>query len=181
VVRDIILDNALKLTKRTNKTCEAWGITMEQLLHVQESELNKVLLHKATSRPLNLLNELHQLKSEEELKINQPHPTYETSGVNSAMMATYLETRAGLHWGNKGEQIKCPYCRHKPQHTYIHCINECEFSLCKQTREEHREILERQGKELPTASINKLAKALTTDNHKDLLFYLMMIESSPYL
>jgi hypothetical protein len=181
IVRDIILENAPKLAQRTEKTCEAWNVTMKELLHIHSKKLNKYLLQKAIERPLNLIHTNLQLRTEMELKINQARPTYETAGAGADMLPTYLETRAGLHWGNKGESTKCPYCPNNPQHTYIHCINECNYSLCAKVRKEHREALEQQGKQLIKASINGLVQAMTTESHKDLQYFLSMIASSPFL
>jgi hypothetical protein len=180
-VRDIILHNAPMLVQKINSTCEAWGVHMEDLMQMQESKLNKYLISKAIARPLKLLHSHLQLKSEEELGVNQPMPTYLTAGVDSDMLATYLESRAGMHWGNAGEDIACPYCRDKPQHTYMHCINECQFTGCATVRDEHRAIYESQGAQLPQASIDTLSEALTSDYHQDLHYFLSMISSSPFL
>lgn len=99
------------------------------------------------------------------------------------MLTTYLETRAGLHWGNKGEQTACPYCPNKPHHTYTHCIHEGKYSLCTRTslRDEYRRDLDQQGVMLPKADIETITASVTTDNHQDLHFLVVMIQSSPYL
>jgi hypothetical protein len=180
-VRGIILDSACKLDIRSERTCSAWGITIEELLPIEEKKLNKYLLQKATEKPMHLIQEYMQLVSESELKINQIQPTYVTAGVSSKMLATYLETRAGLHGGNKGEQTLCPYCPNEPLHTYTHCINECSYGKLTRCRTDHQEIWADQGLYLPIATISSLTAAMTTDNHQDLQFYLNMIHSSPYL
>ena len=180
-VRDIILDSACKLDMRTERTCSAWGITIKELLPIEEKKLNKYLLQKATEKPMNLIQEYMQLVSESELKINQMQPTYITAGVSSKMLATYLETRAGLHGGNEGEQTPCPYCPNESLHTYTHCINECSYGKLTRCRADHQEIWADQGQSLPIATIPSLTAALTTDYHQDLQYYLNMIHSSPYL
>jgi hypothetical protein len=148
---------------------------------MKENKINKFLLQKVKAKPLNILHTNMQLKSEIELKINQAQPTYAKTGLKSNMLSTYLETRAGMHGGNKGEQIACPYCPGKPQHTYTHCINECKFDLCTRTREIQQMELEQQGLQLQKATIDNITEAITTEYHKDLPFLLAMIKSSPYL
>ena len=181
MVRDIILDSAPKLMRKTEKTCTLWGTTLTKLLNIKKKELNKTLLKLATKRPLNLLHPNRQLISEEELKINKTKPTYLESDISSAMIATYLQTRAGMHWGNSGEETKCPFCPNGPMHTYLHCINTCEFSITKKIREDYETELDQEGQNLPTANINELTKALTTPRHEHLQYFLTMIDSSPYL
>jgi hypothetical protein len=113
-VRNIILNNAEKLNQRTHRTCTKWNTTPDEILHMNKSKINKFLLQRAHNKPLNLLHPNLQLKSEIELKINQDQPTYEKAGLESNMLATYLETRAGLHWGNNGEHIACHTAQANP-------------------------------------------------------------------
>jgi hypothetical protein len=166
---------------RTERTCVAWGITLNELHSIDEKMLNKYLLQQAAEKPLNVLHEYMQLVSEKELKINQKQTTYVTAGVSSKLLATYLQTRAGLRWGNKGEQTRCPFCPYTPLHTYEHCINECRYSISVRRRDEQRTTRADQDQRLPIAIIRRLTEALTTDNHEDLQYYMTMIHSSPYL
>ena len=150
------------------------------LTHTKKKELNKALLGLATKRPLDLLHPNLQIKSEEELRINKTKPTYIEAEIPSEMIATYLQTRAGMHWGNGGEKTKCPYCPNGPMHTYtyLHCINTCKFSITKRIRAEYEKDLEQEGQNLPMASINEL---ITAPRHEHLLYFLAMIDISPYL
>jgi hypothetical protein len=93
----------------------------------------------------------------------------------------YLQTRAGLHFGAKNNNTKCPYCVNEPLHTYVHCINDCEFALSKTKREYHENEYTRMGKSLPIANIEELTNALTTKGHEHLHYYLDLIKTSPYL
>jgi hypothetical protein len=181
IVSDVILDNATKLKQRTAKTCEEWKVTQDQLLSIKKTNLNKFLLEQALKKPLNIIHENLQLASEEELRVNQMPPTYENAPIQRGLLATYLQTRAGLHFGNKGEKTKCPYCPGEPNHTYMHCINDCQFPLTKQKRNKYEEKLAQTGQTIPIASIGDMITAISSETTSQLQYYLDMIKTSPFL
>jgi hypothetical protein len=127
-VGHIILGNKdLKLS--CDKALQILGIN--NYLSIKKDDINKHIITAARKVPINfnIKNHTDEMVTEKTIDtISWPRP-YERLKIETHYIKTFLETRAALHMGNKRLQEKCPYCKDRPTHTFLHIINDCTFNL----------------------------------------------------
>ena len=118
------------------RLCRGWGLTIQHLKMVKNSDLHKTLrqAYRQNTRMQDTSKEDRLPNSKHALGLHLPGTAITRLGIHQMWAGPLMNIRSILRHGHHAEAQKCVFCNTNELHTPAHVISKCSFEMSKDTR-----------------------------------------------